>query len=183
MSVFTLSKCLTISNLPWFIDLTFQIPMQYCSLQHWTLRPSPVISTTGCCFPFGSVSSFFLELFLYSSPVAYGYLPTWRDHLSVSYLFPFSHCSWGSQGKNTEVVCHSLLQWTTFCDNSPPCPICLIVYIYIQILDLKIFMYQTLKWIFSIGLKKIKQMWITALRQNRNSSRMVWHDTTKCLRA
>ena len=21
-------------------------------------------------------------------------------------------CSWGSQGKNTEVVCHSLLQWT-----------------------------------------------------------------------
>ena len=26
----------------------------------------------------------------------------------------FSYCSWGSQGKNTEVVCHSLLQWTTF---------------------------------------------------------------------
>ena len=24
------------------------------------------------------------------------------------------NCSWGSQGKNTEVVCHSLLQWTTF---------------------------------------------------------------------
>ena len=22
---------------------------------------------------------------------------------------------WGSQGKNTEVACHSLLQWTTFC--------------------------------------------------------------------
>ena len=27
---------------------------------------------------------------------------------------------WCSQGKNTEVVCHSLLQWTTFCQNSPP---------------------------------------------------------------
>ena len=27
----------------------------------------------------------------------------------------------GSQGKNTEVVCHSLLQWTTFCQISPPC--------------------------------------------------------------
>ena len=27
--------------------------------------------------------------------------------------FAFSYCSWGSQGKNTEVVCHSLLQWTT----------------------------------------------------------------------
>ena len=37
----------------------------------------------------------------------------------------FSYCSWGSQGKNTEVVCHSFLQWTTFCQNSPPWPICL----------------------------------------------------------
>ena len=43
--------------------------------------------------------------------------------LSVLYLFAFSYCSWGSQGKNTEVVCHSLLQWTTFCQNSPPRPI------------------------------------------------------------
>ena len=33
----------------------------------------------------------------------------------MSYLFDLSYCSWGSQGKNTEVVCHSLLQWTTFC--------------------------------------------------------------------
>ena len=45
--------------------------MQYCSLQHWTLLPSPVTYTTGCCFHFGSVSSFFLELFLLSSPVTY----------------------------------------------------------------------------------------------------------------
>ena len=35
-------------------------------------------------------------------------------------ILPFSYCSWGSQGKNTEVVCHSLLQWTTFCQTSPP---------------------------------------------------------------
>ena len=39
--------------------------------------------------------------------------------LSVSYYFAFSYCSWGSEGKNTEVVCHSLLQWTTFCQTSP----------------------------------------------------------------
>ena len=32
----------------------------------------------------------------------------------------FPYCSWGSQGKNTEVVCHSLLRWTTFCQISPP---------------------------------------------------------------
>ena len=34
--------------------------------------------------------------------------------------FSFSYCSWGSQGKNTEVVCHSLLQWTTFCQIKLP---------------------------------------------------------------
>ena len=47
---------------------------------------------------------------------------TWGVPLSVSYHFAFSYCSWGSQGKNTEVVCHSLLQWTTFCQISPPWP-------------------------------------------------------------
>ena len=40
----------------WFMDLTFQVPMQYCSLQHQTLLLSPVTSTTGCCFCFGSIS-------------------------------------------------------------------------------------------------------------------------------
>ena len=72
MSTFTLAIfCLTTSNLLWFMDLTFQVPMQYYSLQHWNLLPSPVTSTGGCCFCFGSVSSFFLELFLHWSPVAY----------------------------------------------------------------------------------------------------------------
>ena len=36
-----------------------------------------------------------------------------------------SYSSWGSQGKNTEVVCNSLLQWATFCQTSPPWPACL----------------------------------------------------------
>ena len=32
MLMFTLAiPCLTTSNLPWFMDLTFQVPMQYCS--------------------------------------------------------------------------------------------------------------------------------------------------------
>ena len=70
--MFTLAlSCLTTSYLPWFLDVTLQVPTQYCSLQHWTLLPSPVTSTTGRCFHFGSVSSFFLELFLHSSPVVY----------------------------------------------------------------------------------------------------------------
>ena len=72
MSMFTLAiSCLTPSNLPWFRDLTFQVPMKYCSLQHRTWLPSAVTFTTGCCFCFGSVSSFLLELFLHWSPGAY----------------------------------------------------------------------------------------------------------------
>ena len=126
MSTFTLViACLTTFNLPWFMDLTFQVPMQYCSLQHRTLLPLPVTYTTGCCFPFGSVSSFFLELFLHWSPIAYWEPTNLGGHRSVSYLFVFSYCSWGSQGKNTELACHSLHQWTTFYQNSPPWPVCL----------------------------------------------------------
>ena len=53
------------------MDLTFQVPMQYCSLQHRTVLSLPVISTARCCFCFGSVSSLFLELFFHWSPVAY----------------------------------------------------------------------------------------------------------------
>ena len=122
MSTVTLAfSCLTTSNLPWFMDLTFQVPMQYCSLQHWTLLLSPVTSTIGYCFCFGSIPSFFLELFLHWSPVAY-WAPTDPGSSSFSIL---SYCSWGFQGKNTEVVCHSLLQWATFCQNSPSWPVCL----------------------------------------------------------
>ena len=40
-------------------------------------------------------------------------------------FFFFSYCSWGSQGKSSEVVCHSLLLWNTFCQNSPPWLVCL----------------------------------------------------------
>ena len=64
-------SCLANSNLLWFVDLTFQVPMQHCSLQHQTLLSSPVTPTTGCCFCFLSITSFFLELFLHLSPVAY----------------------------------------------------------------------------------------------------------------
>ena len=124
MSTVTLAiSCLTTSNLPWFMDLTFQVPMQYCSLQHWTFLLSPVTSTTGYCFCFGSIPSFFLELFLHWSPVACWALTIWGVPLSVSYHFALSYCSWGSLVKNTAVVCHSLLQWTTFCQTSPPWPI------------------------------------------------------------
>ena len=67
------------------MDLTFQVPMQYCSLQHQTFLLSPVTSTTRCCFCFASVSSFFLELFLHLSLVAY-WVPTNLGSWSFSAL-------------------------------------------------------------------------------------------------
>ena len=53
------------------MDLTFQVPIQYCSLQHQSFLLSPVTSTSVYCFCFGSIPSFFLELCLHWSPVAY----------------------------------------------------------------------------------------------------------------
>ena len=69
------------------MDLIFQVPMQYCSLLHQTLLPSPVTSTIGYCFCFGAFSSFFLELFLHRAPVVYLAPIKLRSFISVSYLF------------------------------------------------------------------------------------------------
>ena len=111
MSMFTLAtSCLAISSLPLFMDLIVQVPVQYCSWQHQTLLSSPDTSRTGHCFCFGSTSSFLLELFLGSS-VAY-WTPTELGSSSFSVIFFFCllYCSWGSQGKNAEVVCPSHLR-------------------------------------------------------------------------
>ena len=71
------------------MDLTFQIPIEYYSLQRRTLLPSSVTCTTGCCFCFGSISSFFLELFLHSSPVAYWVHTDLGSSFSLSYISAF----------------------------------------------------------------------------------------------
>ena len=72
MLMFTLDiSCLTTSNLPWFMDLAFQVLMQYCCLQHQTWLQSPITCTTQHRFHFGSISSFFQELFLHCPPIAY----------------------------------------------------------------------------------------------------------------
>ena len=102
------------------MDLTFQIPMQFCSLQHQTLLPSPVTSTTGCCFCFGSISSFFLELFLHCSPVAY-WSPTdlgsssfsvLSFHLFISFM-GFSRQEYSSGLPFLSPVDHILLELST----------------------------------------------------------------------
>ena len=96
--------------------LTYKFPVVYwqCSLQHQTLLPSPVTSTTGCYFCIGPISSFFLELFLHCSPVVYWAPNDWGSSSFSVLFFAFSYCSWVSRGKNAKVVCHSLLQWTMF---------------------------------------------------------------------
>ena len=72
MLMFSLAiSCLTTSSLPWFMDLTFQVPKQYCFLQHQTLFSPPDTSASGHCFQFGPASSFLLKLFLHSSPVGF----------------------------------------------------------------------------------------------------------------
>ena len=71
--------------------------MQYCFLQHWTLLPSPVTSTTGQCFCFGSISSLFMELFLHSSQVAY-WAPT---NLGSSSFSVISFCLFSRKSRDT----------------------------------------------------------------------------------
>ena len=75
MSVFHLAiSCFTTSNLPWFTDLTFHVPMHYCSLEHRTSLSPPNTCTGEHRFCFGAAIPFLLELLvitLCSSTVAY----------------------------------------------------------------------------------------------------------------
>ena len=120
-------SCLTMSNLPWFMYITLQVPLRYSSLQHWTLLSSPDTSTIESHFHFGLVAK------LLHSFQSYLQLPSTfsQQHtrqrsdlrgLIFLYLFAFLYCSWGSPGRNTGVDCHSL-QWITFCQNSSLWPI------------------------------------------------------------
>ena len=82
--MFTLTiSCLTTSNLPWFMDLPFSVPMQCCSLQYWTSIPSHIHNWALFCF--GSASSFFWELFLHPTPVVY-WIPSNLGSSSFSVL-------------------------------------------------------------------------------------------------
>ena len=70
-------------NLHSFILGSYEISF----LQHPTLLLSPVISTVGCCFSFGSISFFFLELLLHWFPEAYRAPPNLKSSFfSVLYF-------------------------------------------------------------------------------------------------
>ena len=105
--MFTLAiSCLTTSNLPWLMHLTLWVLMRCYSLQHWNLLSPQDISTTGFPFCFGSITSFFIQLFLCSSPVAY-WTPTDMGGSSFSVvcfcLFILFKLSWGLKAR--------LLKW------------------------------------------------------------------------
>ena len=84
---------------------------------------SPFPLWPGWCALSGALSSFPP---LFSSSTLDTFQPG-VAHLSVSIFFFFAtvYSSWGSHGKYTWVVCHSLLWWITFCQNSPLWPACL----------------------------------------------------------
>ena len=97
------------------------IPGSYEILHFTALNPASIIS------PIHNWALFLLWLYpfilsgvvspLISSSILGIYRP--GKFLFQCPIFAFSYCSWGSQGKNTEAVCHSLLQWTTICQTSP----------------------------------------------------------------
>ena len=104
-------SCLTTSHLPCSMDLTFQLPMQYFSLQNWTLLSPPGTSTTECHFCFGPAPSFFLELSV-----------TALCSSLVAYQTPYNL---GSSSSSVISFCFFLLQWTTFYQNSSLWPVSL----------------------------------------------------------
>ena len=93
MSMFTL--VISTSNLPWFMDLTLQVPMQYALYSIGLYFHHQSHPQLGAVFCFGSISSFFLKLSLLWSPVAYWAPNDLRSYLSESYLFAFSYCLLG----------------------------------------------------------------------------------------
>ena len=110
-------SCLTVSNLFWFMNLTFQIPMQYCSLQHWTWLSPPDMSTTECHFCFCSPASFFLALLVIVLPSAVTYWKSSDLRGSSSDVISFclfSYCLQDSQSRVIGVVCYFLLQCAMF---------------------------------------------------------------------
>ena len=117
MSMFTLAiTCLITSNLPWFMDLTFQVPMQYCSVQHRTFTTRHIQNWV----------SFLLwtSLFILSEAISQLLPSSMLDnyqaggaHLLASNLFAFSYYSWGYWAKDELCCAKSLQSCLTLCDT------------------------------------------------------------------
>ena len=117
-------SCLTKFNLPWFMDLTLDL----CEMLFFTA--SDFTFTTRHIHNWASFLPW-PTLFILSGTISLlcpsSILDTYQPGGLIfwCHIFLLFHIvSQSSRSKNTGVVCHSLLQWTTFCQNSPLCPIC-----------------------------------------------------------
>ena len=81
------------------MDLTFQVPMLYCSLQYSIYFHHQSHPQQGIVFALAEPLHSFWSYFPAFLKEHIGHLLTWEVHLSVSYLFAFSYCSRGSQSK------------------------------------------------------------------------------------
>ena len=102
-----------VSPLTIYLDYRPNIPGSYAILFFTASGFTSITSHihTWVLFLYGSVSSFFLEVFLHSSPVV-SWVPTDLGSSSFSVLsFCLFMLFMGFSGSNTEVVCHSLLHF------------------------------------------------------------------------
>ena len=104
---------LTTSNYPGFIDVTFQVPMPYCSLQYWTVLPSPVTSTTGLIFILALSLHSFWSYFSTLLWQQHGHLPTWGCIFQCHICLPF-HTVHGVQKAR-------ILKWFAIPFSNGPC--------------------------------------------------------------
>ena len=98
-------------------DLTFQVPMQYCSLHHRTLLSSPTTSTTEHLFHFSPDTSSFLELLLTdlcSSPEAYWTPSDLGGLIFQCHIFLPFHAVHG-------ILTARILMWFAICSSSRRC--------------------------------------------------------------
>ena len=87
--MFTLAiSCLSTFNLPWFMDLTFQVPMPYCSLQNQTLL-STCASAGESWKLTGKSGSFFYGVLSPGSWCAQGLVCALQEYVS---LVPWKFC-------------------------------------------------------------------------------------------
>ena len=122
MMMFTVSiSCLNTFNLFWFMHLTLQVSIQNYSVQHWTLLLPLETSTTEHCFHLGSAFSFFLGLFICSSPIVYWAPTDLGEFVFQCHIFLPFHTVHG-------VLKVRMLKWfsfpfSMFYQNSPPCTV------------------------------------------------------------
>ena len=99
-------SCLTMPSCPWLVDLTFHVHMHYCSLA------SDIIFITRHIHNWAWFQLWFSSFTTHcSSPIVFQpgghisqchiFLPFWMVHVVLS--------------RNTGVLHHSFLQWSTFC--------------------------------------------------------------------